>query len=338
VKFAVIGLNHGHIYGQVEGLLTIPGAQFVGFAAVEDDLAAQFAARYPDVPRRTKSELLADPAIDLIASASINAERGPLGVETLRAGKHYFVDKPPLTRLEDVDAIEAALQASGKMMFVFYGERMSCQFDIKAKQLVQQGAIGEIVHVMGLGPHRLNAPSRPSWFYDPAQYGGTFNDIASHQVEWFVWITGQRIKSFSSRIGRFGSPAPAPASFEDFADATITGENGVTGYVRVDWFTPEKSPIWGDVRGLIVGTKGTIEIRRTINLAAKDDADRKGHMLMTTHELPPHRVDCSQVLIEWPTQIAQSLQQNRNLLLDHDTLLHVMRQTVRMQREATRVR
>lgn len=336
MKFAVIGLNHGHIYGQVEGLLTIPGATCAGFHAAEDDLAAQFSQRYPHIPRRSQRDLLNDKSIDLITSASINSEKGGLAVDVLNAGKHFFVDKPPLTTLEHVAAVKAALQSSRKMMFVFYGERMSCQFDIRAKQLIEEGAIGEVVHVMGLGPHRLNPASRPAWFLDPAQHGGTLNDIASHQVEWFVWITGQRIKSFSSRVGHFNNNSPA--TFEDFADATITGENGVTGYIRVDWLTPDKSPIWGDIRGLIVGTKGTIEIRRTINLAAKDDADRTGLMLMTTNDIPPHRVDCRNILIEWPTQIANSLKQNRNLLLDHDTLLHVMEMSVKMQQQATRVR
>jgi hypothetical protein len=42
IRFAVIGINHNHIFGQVNALLGA-GATFVGFFAPEDDLAADFA-------------------------------------------------------------------------------------------------------------------------------------------------------------------------------------------------------------------------------------------------------------------------------------------------------
>ena len=44
-------------------------------------------------------EVLADPDIRLIAAAAVPSERGPLGVQVMRAGKHYFTDKTPFTQL-----------------------------------------------------------------------------------------------------------------------------------------------------------------------------------------------------------------------------------------------
>ena len=41
-----------------------------------------------------------------------------------------------------------------------------------AGQIIQQGAIGRVIQVIGLGPHRLNAASRPAWFWEPEKYGG----------------------------------------------------------------------------------------------------------------------------------------------------------------------
>src|SRR5690606_41303529 len=47
VRFSVIGLNHGHIYGQTQALLR-NGAQVVSFYAKEADLAERFSKRFPD--------------------------------------------------------------------------------------------------------------------------------------------------------------------------------------------------------------------------------------------------------------------------------------------------
>ena len=57
IRFSVIGINHNHIYGQVN-LLLRAGAELVDFFAVEHDLAADFARAYPrpdrpPAPRRS---------------------------------------------------------------------------------------------------------------------------------------------------------------------------------------------------------------------------------------------------------------------------------------------
>ena len=41
-----------------------------------------------------------------------------------------------------------------------------------------------------MGPHRLNASSRPAWFFERARYGGILCDIGSHQIEQFLYYTG----------------------------------------------------------------------------------------------------------------------------------------------------
>src|SRR5205085_10150197 len=78
VRFGVVGVNHNHIYGQVGALLGA-GAELVSFFAPEADLAAEFAARYPQARRvGSAAEVLEDETIQLVASAAIPDERGPL--------------------------------------------------------------------------------------------------------------------------------------------------------------------------------------------------------------------------------------------------------------------
>ena len=83
IKFAVIGINHDHIHGQIEAV-TRGGGELVSFYAKEADLAATFSKRYPQVKLvRGENEILEDPAIQLVVSAGIPNERGPLGVRVM---------------------------------------------------------------------------------------------------------------------------------------------------------------------------------------------------------------------------------------------------------------
>ena len=336
MRFGVIGINHGHIYLMVRPLMDLSGVSCAGFYAAEDDLAAAFSQAFSGVRRRAAAaELLDDPEVDLIVSAAINADRGLLAAQAFGRGKHVFLDKPAVTTPLDLARMRQAQQASGKRLFVFFSERLENPLDEKARQLVRQGAVGDLVHLSGQGPHRLRWPDRPAWMWDH-RYGGILNDLGSHQIDWFCWITGQHISHCAARTGRFG--ATPHANFDDFGDAVLTGTNGVTGYFRVDWFTPEKSPIWGDVRSTIVGTRGTIEIRRTINLSTLDPADRHGHLLLINDSLGPTRVDVPDPSRRWPADMLASMHCGENRLHDEAMLWHVLETTLHLQNTAVRVR
>ncbi len=105
VRFAVTGLNHGHIYGQTSSMLAA-GAEAEGFFAPEEDLAAQFSAAFPHIPRiATLEEILEDDRIQLVLNAGIPVERAPMGVQVMRHGKDYMVDKPGLVTLEQLEEV-----------------------------------------------------------------------------------------------------------------------------------------------------------------------------------------------------------------------------------------
>ena len=122
-KFSVIGLNHGHINGQVQGLLATGEWKLKHVFAEEEDLLDAFTGKFTDcVVAESIEQVLEDEEVELIASASINAHRGLLAVKVLESGKHFFVDKPCATTIEDLDAIRTAVDSSGKKWFAFFGE------------------------------------------------------------------------------------------------------------------------------------------------------------------------------------------------------------------------
>ncbi len=70
----------------------------------------------------------------------------------------------------------------------------------------------------------------------------------------------------------------------------IRGNRG-TGYIRVDWFTPDGLPTFGDGRLTILGTAGFIEIRKTVDL----DGRAGGNHLFLVDGKGTRHVDCSAV-------------------------------------------
>ncbi len=189
--FSVIGLNHGHIFGQVQGLLEA-GWTLNRVFAEEGDLVEQFRSKFPDADvAENADQILEDQSIELIASASINADRGPLALRALQVGKHFFVDKPCVTTVADLDAIKETVERTGKKWFAFFGEMvLSAEVEWVRDELVK-GNLGEPVHFMGLGPHSLRIQTRPDWMFNGQQYGGILNDIASHQMAQFCYWMGQ---------------------------------------------------------------------------------------------------------------------------------------------------
>ena len=116
VKFAAIGLNHGHINGQIDAVIG-GGGELVSFFAKEPDLAEPFAKRYPNAKlARSEKEILEDSSIQLVVSASIPNERGPLGVEVMKHGKDFMVDKPGMTTLEQLAELKKT-QAETKRIY-----------------------------------------------------------------------------------------------------------------------------------------------------------------------------------------------------------------------------
>lgn len=283
-KIAAAALDHGHIFGMCNGL-TEAGAEIKWVYDPDPEKVRQFCAAFPDAqPADNLEQVLSDPEIQLVAAAAIPNERCPLGIRVMDSGKDYFTDKTPLVSLEQLELAKQAVKRTGKKYMVYYSERLHVESAVFAGQLVQQGAIGRVLQVIGMGPHRLNAPSRPDWFFRKEQYGGILCDIGSHQIEQFLFYTGAAdAKIQASKTANYNHPAYP--ELEDFGDATLIGDNGATQYFRVDWFTPDGLSTWGDGRTFLLGTEGTIELRKYVNVAADKTGD---HLFLVNKDGEQH--------------------------------------------------
>ncbi len=301
LRFAAIGLNHFHIYGQVD-LMLRAGAELVAFHAPEDGPAKPFAEHYPQATRVDDSRrILEDESIALVVSAAIPCERAPLGISVMRHGKDFMVDKPGMTSLDQLAEVRKAQAQTKRIYSVCYSEHFETRSTVKAGELVQAGAIGQLVHTTGLGPHRLNKPRRPDWFFVRERYGGILTDIASHQCEQFLFFTGAPDAAIVAATVA-NRAHPETPEFQDFGEILLRAANA-TGYIRVDWFTPDGLPTWGDGRLVMVGTEGYIELRKYVDIGGQAGTD---HFFLVDRG-GVRRIDCSDIELPYGRQLVQDI-------------------------------
>jgi predicted dehydrogenase len=331
IRFGVIGINHGHIYGQVAATMR-GGGEPVSFFAAEEDLRAAFARRFPQIRvARDEREILEDASIQLVLSAIIPDQRAPLGIRVMQHGKDYMADKPGITTLEQLAEVRRVQAATRRIYSIMYSERFENRATVRAGDLVQAGAIGDVIQTVGLGPHRINPPTRPDWFWDPARYGGILCDIGSHQFDQFLFLTGStRAEIVAAQVGNFHNPAHA--AFQDFGDAMVRG-NGGTGYIRLDWFTPAGLPTWGDTRLTILGTAGYMEVRKNVDIAGRPGGD---HLFLADGSGVRH-IDCENVELPYGARLVDDVLNRTETAMSQTHCFLATELALRAQQQAQRL-
>ncbi|MDC0179501.1 Gfo/Idh/MocA family oxidoreductase [Candidatus Pelagibacter sp.] len=294
LNLAVLGIDHGHIFDMLDEMIK-EGCNCNHFWTEDSPLTLkEFNKKYPNIKRiENKSEILKDDKIDMILISSIPKDRAALSIEVLKSGKDVMVDKPGCTTLNQLDDLRRTVKETGKIWSVNFSERFHVSAVAKAEELVAEGKIGKVKQTMGTGPHRQGNYERPKWFYERESYGGIITDIGSHQIHQFLVFTNSNEANITHALVENTTKKQFPG-FQDFGEINLTG-NGGHGYIRLDWFTPDALPTWGDGRLFILGDKGFIEIRKYTDLAKSDSGN---HLYYANNEEVKH-IDCSDVKLPY---------------------------------------
>ena len=294
LNLAVLGIDHGHIFDMLDEMIK-EGCNCNHFWTEGSPLTLnEFNKKYPNIKRvENKSEILKDNKIDMILISSIPKDRATLSIEALKSGKDVMVDKPGCTTLNQLEDLKRIVKETGKIWSVNFSERFHVSAVTKAEELVAEGKIGKVKQTMGTGPHRQGNYERPDWFYDRESYGGIITDIGSHQIHQFLVFTNSNKANITNALVENTTKEQFPG-FQDFGEVNLTG-NGGHGYIRLDWFTPDALPTWGDGRLFILGDKGFIEIRKYTDLAKSDSGN---HLYYANNEEVKH-IDCSDVKLPY---------------------------------------
>ncbi|MDA9686134.1 Gfo/Idh/MocA family oxidoreductase [bacterium] len=294
LNLAVLGIDHGHIFDMLDEMIK-EGCKCNHFWTEGSPLTLkEFNKKYPNIKRsENKSEILKDNKIDMILISSIPKDRATLSIEALKSGKDVMVDKPGCTTLNQLDDLKRTVKETGKIWSVNFSERFHVAAVAKAEELVAEGKIGKVKQTMGTGPHRQGNYERPDWFYERESYGGIITDIGSHQIHQFLVFTNSNKANITNALVE-NTTKKQFLGFQDFGEINLTG-NGGHGYIRLDWFTPDALPTWGDGRLFILGDEGFIEIRKYTDLAKSNSGN---HLYYANNEEVKH-LDCSDVKLPY---------------------------------------
>lgn len=330
IRFAAIGLDHRHIYGMAGRMMEEVGAEFVGYWTDGDpETLDGFDKRFPGVPRvADRATLLDDTTIDLILIAAIPSDRAAIAIEAMEHGKDVMTDKPGCTTLAQLDTIKACVAQTGRIWSVNFSERFEVACVTKAAELVQAGAIGKVVQTIGMGPHRLNRATRPEWFFDSARYGGILTDIASHQIDQFLFFTGSTDATVTmANVANYANPNDH--GLQDFGELSLKSDQG-HGYVRVDWYNPDGLPTWGDGRLTILGTEGYIELRKYVDVARDGGTD---HLYLVNGDRCEY-IDASDAGYPYFTNFAADIQNRTETAMPQAHCFKVMELALQAQSKA----
>lgn len=327
IRAGVIGLDH--IHGLVlAGRLWQAGATIAAFNASGARNVAAMKALGLTASAASVEAIIEDPSIDLIVTAAIPRDRADIAIRALRAGKHVVADKPGVTTLDDLAAIDQAVAETGKRWWVMFGERFENRAVAEACRRARLGDIGRVVSVLGLGPHRLGADGRPDWFWDPAATGGILVDIGSHQADQFLMATGAgTAEVVSAQVGNVS--CPRHPAMQDIGQMVVTG-GGAVGTHRVDYLSPTGLKTWGDGRLMIVGTEGTLEVRTNVDVAGRKG---KEHLILTDGS-GVRRLDARTGSVDWAQRLVADVVDGSDTFVPYDHVHAVCDLTLRAQAAA----
>ena len=332
LKLGVIGIDHRHIFGQLDKMQLLGCTCKGWWTQGAPEPLKGFTKRFPNIPRvANRQELLDDPEIDMILIADVPVRRADRAIDAMRAGKDVMTDKPGCTTLDQLAAIKACVSETNRIWSIDFSERFGGPPVTRAGDLSAEGRIGQGGQTVGLGPHRLNRSTRPDWFFDEASYGGILGDIASHQVDQFLFFTGSTdAEIVTSSIGNFANPQDP--GLQDFGEILLRSDTA-QGYIRVDWYTPDGLPTWGDGRLTILGTEGYIELRKYVDVAGRDGTD---HLFLVNGDTCEH-IDASNAPLPYFERLISDVNNRTETAMKQTHCFKVTELALTAQAQATRL-
>jgi predicted dehydrogenase/threonine dehydrogenase-like Zn-dependent dehydrogenase len=223
--------------GSFAGRILIPGLRAAGFKltaiASARGLSASSAAKQFAFERAVGTdELLADPALGLVAVATRHASHSDLATAALRAGKAVFVEKPPSVTLEGLSNLRAAHAETALPLAVGFNRRHAPLAVELRRHVRAPGGPIELLYRVNAGPL-----PRDHWLNDLEDGGGRLVGEGCHFVDLVCWVVGSCPSLVTAHLGSASEAANGAAQrfvvgmeFDDGSLATIVyGAGGASG-------------------------------------------------------------------------------------------------------------
>lgn len=225
--------------------------ELVAVASRTQESADQYAADWA-VPQAFGSyqAMLDDPGIDVVYNSLPNSLHTEWTVKALQAGKHVLCEKPLATTLEEVDAMQAAADDSGKFLSEAFMYRHHPQ-TLRVKEMVEQGVVGNVQLVKG--EFTYNMKSETNVRLDPGLGGGSVWDVGCYPISYTRYILGTEPEEV------FGWQVTGNSG----VDEVFTGQMRFPGGILAQFDSGFRSPYRSRIE--IVGSRGALVVPHPFN-------------------------------------------------------------------------
>jgi predicted dehydrogenase len=178
----------------------LAGARLVACADLNLGRAEALAALAPGAePSADWRTAIDRPDVDIVVVATTNEALADVGIFALGAGKHVLLEKPAGRSVHEATAVQRAATAAGRLVRVGFNHRYHPALQ-RARQLYEQGAVGELMFLRGRYGHGGRVGYDREWRADPAlSGGGELIDQGVHLIDLSRWFLGdfQTVEGFA---------------------------------------------------------------------------------------------------------------------------------------------
>lgn len=236
-----MGAHHAKLIDEVEGLT------LYGVCDMDPAKREKAAREHPGIKTYAEyDQALSDPAADLLVIVTPHNVHAPMAIAAMDAGKHAITDKAMCLTTDEARAMIAARDRNGVLLSVFHNRRWDRDF-VTVREIMEQQLIGRPYHIESC----VTYWGKPGgWRADRAAMGGWLFDWGAHTIDQILLMARSRPKHvYAFAHHRFEEPQ----SVEDYINATITFDSGLTATTVIGYINRLSMPRW-----YIMGEKGAL--------------------------------------------------------------------------------
>lgn len=220
----------------------------VGFASRDPERARAFARRLGGEAYASYEDAIAAPGVDAVAVVTPPSSHLPLALAALEARKHVVLEKPPLPRAADFDAIAAAAARAGRQVMVAENYHYKPVLE-RLRRLLADRVVGDLLFVHA---NAIKRQRTADWRADPAlALGGALYEGGIHWID-FMATLGPAVRA----VRGFQPKLAAGAAVERSMMVGFEYDDGAVGMLSYSWEVPATAK--GLRLSKIYGREGTI--------------------------------------------------------------------------------
>ena len=287
--------------------------------------AQEIAAQYGAVAYKTVEELLNNSNIDAVSVCVANNAHAEVTLKALQAGKHVLCEKPMATTIEDCEKMVRTAKEKGKYLMIGQNQRLT-KAHVKAKELIQAGAIGKILTFRTVfghgGPETWSVdPGVSSWFFDKKRAAmGAMADLGVHKTDLIQFLTDAKVvetKAVVKTLDKRGADGEL-IGVDDNAICIYTMDNGVIGTMTASW------TYYGaeDNSTVLYGTKGIMKIYANPQFSIEIVPKEGGKILYDIDQIQTNDNQTKSGVID---EFIDALMNDREPIINGESVLAAMR-------------